>query len=57
VRRRSPAGRGRGRDRELDTRLEDEPEAADADGLADEFKARIAGITRRFEDGHELDFA
>ena len=42
---------------ELDTRLEDEPGAADADGLADEFKARIAGITRRFEDGPEPDFA
>jgi hypothetical protein len=42
---------------ELDTRLEDEPVAADLDGLAGEFKTRIAGIVRRFEDGHEPDFA
>jgi hypothetical protein len=41
---------------ELDTRLEDEPAVADPDGLAGEFRARIAGIARRFEDGHEPDF-
>ena len=42
---------------ELDTRFEDEPAAVEPDGLAGEFRARITGIARRFEDGHEPDFA
>ena len=42
---------------ELDTRFEDEPAAVEPDGLAGEFRARITGIARRFEDGHDPDFA
>ena len=42
---------------ELDMRFEDEPAAVEPDGLAGEFRARITGIARRFEDGHDPDFA
>ena len=42
---------------ELDARFEDEPAVVEPDGLAGEFRARITGIARRFEDGHEPDFA
>lgn len=42
---------------EPDTALEEEPAVSDDGGLAGVFSARIAGIARRFEDGHEPDFA
>jgi hypothetical protein len=42
---------------ELDARLEGEPAVEDHDGLAGVFNARIAAIARRFEHGHEPDFA
>jgi hypothetical protein len=42
---------------ELDTALEEEPAVTDDAGLAGVFSGRIAGIVRRFEDGHAPDFA
>jgi hypothetical protein len=42
---------------DLDLRLRDEPAEDDCDGLAGVFAARIRDIARRFEDGHEPDFA
>jgi hypothetical protein len=42
---------------ERDIGLEEASALDDHDGLAGEFRARIGGIARRFEDGHEPDFA
>jgi hypothetical protein len=42
---------------EFDTKLEKEPAVNDDGGLAGVFSARIAGIARRLEDGHEPDLA
>jgi hypothetical protein len=42
---------------DLDIRLREEPAEDDRDGLAAVFTARIRDIARRFEDGHQPDFA